>query len=119
MHGPVRRSIILAAFWRQGSARNYSATSTLLKHMDKDTSSAKAQRGGGKSGRGGGQASTKQRGRPSDNPEVRLSKTVSWILRHGAEQEGLKLREDGYVRVDDLVSSLFCYGETATEIVRK
>lgn len=45
------------------------------------------------------------RGHPRDSPEVQLSKTVTWLLRHGAKSEGLSMREDGYVRVRDLVSS--------------
>lgn len=48
--------------------------------------------------------SAKLRGLPKDSPEVRISKTLSYILRHGAEKEGLKLRTDGYTLVDDLVS---------------
>jgi 2'-phosphotransferase len=43
------------------------------------------------------------RGHPRDSPEVRLSKTLSWILRHGAKSEGIYMRPDGYVRVNDLV----------------
>jgi 2'-phosphotransferase len=35
---------------------------------------------------------------------VRLSKSLSYILRHGALKEGLKIRPDGFVRVDDIVS---------------
>ena len=35
--------------------------------------------------------------------EVRISKTLSYILRHGAKKEGLKLRPDGYVKVSDIV----------------
>lgn len=50
------------------------------------------------------QPSSKLRGRPQDSPEVRLSKTLSWVLRHGAQQEGLAMRSDGFVRVHDLVS---------------
>jgi 2'-phosphotransferase len=38
-----------------------------------------------------------------DSPEVRISKTLSWLLRHGAQDAGLKMRTDGYVKVDDLV----------------
>lgn len=48
----------------------------------------------------------KMRGLPKDSPEVRLSKTLSWILRHGAKSEGIPMRPDGYVIVTDLVS---CY----------
>ncbi|KAK4056780.1 tRNA 2'-phosphotransferase [Microbotryomycetes sp. JL221] len=66
---------------------------------------------------GSGQASTSQaqqpqrdskpaksaRGRPTDDPDVRHSKTLSYILRHGAAKEGLVLRPDGFVKVDDLL----------------
>lgn len=44
------------------------------------------------------------RGRPTDDPDTRHSKTLSYILRHGAAKEGLTLRPDGFVRVSDLVS---------------
>ena len=40
---------------------------------------------------------------PRDTLEVRISKTLSWLLRHSAPSEGLKIRKDGYVKVDDLV----------------
>lgn len=45
----------------------------------------------------------KLRGQVRDSPDVRISKTLSWLLRHGAKGEGLKIRTDGYVKVDDLV----------------
>jgi RNA:NAD 2'-phosphotransferase (TPT1/KptA family) len=51
------------------------------------------------------------RGHPKDSPEVRLSKTLSWILRHGAKSEGLYMRPDGYVRVSDLVRVIFRSGK--------
>lgn len=51
-------------------------------------------------GRGG---KGKSRGRPNDSPDVQLSKTLSYILRHGAEKEGLKMRKDGFIKLDDLV----------------
>ncbi|OCH96356.1 hypothetical protein OBBRIDRAFT_708771, partial [Obba rivulosa] len=57
----------------------------------------------GKGGRGSGSA--KLRGHPRDSPEVRVSKTLSWILRHGSKSEGIAMRTDGYVRVDDLLES--------------
>ncbi|KZT09829.1 uncharacterized protein LAESUDRAFT_721983 [Laetiporus sulphureus 93-53] len=47
--------------------------------------------------------SAKLRGHPRDSPETRMSKTLSWMLRHGAKSEGLVMRSDGYVRVDDLL----------------
>ncbi|PPR03781.1 hypothetical protein CVT24_007523 [Panaeolus cyanescens] len=49
--------------------------------------------------------STKLRGLPKDSPDVRISKTLSYLLRHGAEKEGLKLRTDGYIKVDDLLQN--------------
>ena len=50
------------------------------------------------------QPGAKLRGQDRDSPEVRISKTLSWLLRHGAQGEGLKIRPDGYVKVDDLVT---------------
>ncbi|KAJ2414225.1 hypothetical protein H4218_005110 [Coemansia sp. IMI 209128] len=38
----------------------------------------------------------------NDTPEVRLSKQLSYILRHGAEDKGLKLRDDGSISISDL-----------------
>jgi len=51
--------------------------------------------------------STKLRGRDEDFPEVRMSKTIAWLLRHQAENEGLMMRSDGTVKVADIVS-LIC-----------
>lgn len=39
-----------------------------------------------------------------DDAKTRMSKTLSYVLRHGAKDEGLPIRDDGYVRVKDLVS---------------
>ncbi|ELU43407.1 RNA 2'-phosphotransferase, tpt1/kptA family domain-containing protein [Rhizoctonia solani AG-1 IA] len=43
------------------------------------------------------------RDRRNEPIEVRNSKTLSYILRHGAAKEQLTLRSDGYVRVPELV----------------
>jgi 2'-phosphotransferase len=51
-------------------------------------------RGGGGSGRG-----------PMTR-EVQVSKKISWLLRHGAEKEGLKLGPGGYINVKDVVRIL-------------
>ncbi|KAJ3565219.1 hypothetical protein NP233_g7769 [Leucocoprinus birnbaumii] len=40
-----------------------------------------------------------------DSPEVRISKTLSWILRHGAASEGIAMRPDGFVKVDDILKN--------------
>jgi len=49
------------------------------------------------------QPSAKLRGSPRDDPKIRLSKTLSYVLRHGAEKEGIRMRPDGFVLVNDLV----------------
>ena len=46
----------------------------------------------------------KLRGHPRDAPNVRISKSLSWLLRHGAEKAGLNIRRDGYAKVSDVVS---------------
>ncbi|RUP49146.1 hypothetical protein BC936DRAFT_143186 [Jimgerdemannia flammicorona] len=35
---------------------------------------------------------------------IKLSKAMSWLLRHRAEQEGIPIRPDGFVRVKDMLS---------------
>ena len=55
---------------------------------------------GGRGGRGGRN--------PRDMPrDQQVSRKVSWLLRHGAGQEGLKLGKGGYVGVQDAVSFAF------------
>lgn len=75
------------------------------KQQGRDEASRPPRDGQGVGGGGRGGGSAKLRGLPRDSVEVRTSKTLSWILRHGAKSEGLAMRPDGYVRVDDLVSS--------------
>ncbi|KAH8832868.1 KptA family-domain-containing protein [Flagelloscypha sp. PMI_526] len=52
---------------------------------------------------GGG--SSKARGLEKDSPEVRASKSMSYILRHHAASEGVPMRPDGYVKVTDLLAN--------------
>lgn len=51
--------------------------------------------GGGSGGRG--------RGRRDDTPEVQLSKSLSWALRHGAEELKLNMRPSGFVELAQLL----------------
>ncbi|KAG0148610.1 hypothetical protein CROQUDRAFT_41101 [Cronartium quercuum f. sp. fusiforme G11] len=44
------------------------------------------------------------RGRMNDSPDTQLSKTLSYLLRHGAVKEGLKIRSDGFIKMDDLMA---------------
>jgi len=55
---------------------------------------------------------------------VNLSKTLSYILRHGAIKEGLKMRSDGYALVSDVLAlprmkKAKCTPADITEIVEK
>lgn len=47
--------------------------------------------------RGGG-------GRHEPSREVAVSKALSYLLRHAAEREGLKMNTQGYANVADVVS---------------
>lgn len=65
------------------------------------TAGEEASRGSSRGGRGG-----RGRGRGGGGPvsrEVMLSKKLSWLLRHGAEKEGLKLGHGGYVNLQEVV----------------
>ena len=35
---------------------------------------------------------------------VQLSKAISWLLRHGAIKEGLTIRPDGFIMLDEVMS---------------
>ncbi|OCK79794.1 phosphotransferase KptA/Tpt1 [Lepidopterella palustris CBS 459.81] len=54
-----------------------------------------SSRRGGRGGRGGRELPR----------EVQVSKKISWLLRHGAGQEGLTLGEGGYVNVADALQT--------------
>lgn len=41
--------------------------------------------------------------RNSEKPRVNVSKTLSWLLRHGAVESGLKLTPDGFAKVSDVL----------------
>lgn len=62
--------------------------------------------GGGhhRPGGGGGYRGT-LKGHGPDTSSVQISKTISRILRHDAKSLGIPMRSDGYVRVQDLVST--------------
>ncbi|PBK99039.1 hypothetical protein ARMGADRAFT_1007666 [Armillaria gallica] len=81
--------------------------------MESSSQPSKAPQKGKKSGspknnqgrKGSAQISSKLRGLPQDSPEVRVSKTLSYILRHGAQKEEVPMRADGYVKVTDLLEN--------------
>ncbi len=41
--------------------------------------------------------------RKPKSSEEQLSRALAYILRHGAEKEGLTIRNDGYIRLDDVL----------------
>ncbi|KDN39019.1 hypothetical protein K437DRAFT_259221 [Tilletiaria anomala UBC 951] len=43
-------------------------------------------------------------GRQEDSPDTQLSKALSYILRHGAASEGLKVLPDGYVELEKVLT---------------
>jgi 2'-phosphotransferase len=50
---------------------------------------------------------TRRMGKRQDEPMgVQQSKALSYILRHGAVKEGLAIRSDGFIKVEDLVCRL-------------
>jgi hypothetical protein len=57
----------------------------------------------------GGKSHSRSPGAQRTPLEVKMSKTLSWILRHGAAFEGLEMREDGFVYVSDLVRVFFLF----------
>ncbi|XP_055333927.1 tRNA 2'-phosphotransferase 1-like [Paramacrobiotus metropolitanus] len=42
-------------------------------------------------------------GSAKDPRKVRISKSLSWLLRHGAAESNLSLSKEGYARVDDIL----------------
>ena len=61
-------------------------------------------RGKGPSGRGGRTGFRGGRGGGEMNKEVAVSKALSKLLRHAAEDAGLTLDGEGFARVDQVVS---------------
>ena len=38
-----------------------------------------------------------------DDLNVKTSKALSWLLRHGATKEGFVMNADGYLKMDDVL----------------
>lgn len=57
----------------------------------------------GRGGRGGGGGG----GSDAQSRETTISKVTSYVLRHGAAKEGVRLNENGYANVADLVWRFF------------
>jgi hypothetical protein len=73
-----------------------------------DRGGKRGNRGGGR-GKGRGGKSGGGSGGGAMNREVAVSKALSKLLRHAAEDVGLKLDTEGYARLDDVVSTSTIY----------
>ncbi|KAH7047339.1 KptA family-domain-containing protein [Macrophomina phaseolina] len=82
----------------QATARLGNATKILTIHRLRSVTRGMSSRGRG--GRGGGRG-----GRGPLPRDVQVSKKMSRILRHSAEDEGLKLGPGGYINVKDLLQT--------------
>ncbi|KAK5864696.1 hypothetical protein PBY51_015917 [Eleginops maclovinus] len=60
--------------------------------------------GGGRKGGRGGRGRRGNRG--GEGRDVRLSKSLSYALRHGANNMGLQINSDGFMFVDDLLAHM-------------
>ncbi|KAG9284402.1 hypothetical protein G9A89_023659 [Geosiphon pyriformis] len=54
--------------------------------------------------------------RKNEDPKIRLSKILAYILRHGAEKEGLHVRPDGFVSLDELLNLPKLRGKSFADI---
>jgi len=66
---------------------------------------------------GGSKPEQRGRGRRrNDDPEVKLSKALSYTLRHGAEKMGLTMHGGGFILIDDLLRHERFRGHTVEEV---
>lgn len=52
----------------------------------------------------------------SRNSDTHLSKSLSWLLRHGAIKEGLNIRTDGFIDLDEILSHQTFRQKNCTEV---
>jgi 2'-phosphotransferase len=81
---------------------------TMSQDLDLGEKSARGNKRGEKGGRGGKQKQSRSAGQGGgdrvENREVMVSKALSKLLRHAAEDVGLALDPEGFARVDQVVS---------------
>ncbi|KAF9153587.1 hypothetical protein BGX20_004870 [Mortierella sp. AD010] len=63
-------------------------------------------------------SNNRNRGPRNDSPAVRLSKALSWLLRHNAESQGIAIRPDGYVKIQDVLGHPKFKNYTLDDIVQ-
>lgn len=72
-------------------------------HQDAQLPQSRKSGGGGRGG-GGGSRGGKGRSGGGQSRDVQVSKALSKLLRHDAEKVGLKLDEEGFAGVQEVVS---------------
>src|SRR5438105_234177 len=100
--------------YREGHGSNGRDGGKGVRHGNDGRVGGRGGRGGrgGSDGRGGGRDGRDGRDgkgvRPHNGADdlTRLSKSLSYVLRHNAKRLGLNIQTDGYVRLDELVSDL-------------
>ncbi|KAF9208490.1 tRNA 2'-phosphotransferase 1 [Haplosporangium sp. Z 27] len=60
----------------------------------------------------------RNRGPRDESPTVRLSKSLTWLLRHNAESQGVAIRPDGYVKLQDVLGHSRFKGYTLDDILQ-
>ncbi|KAF9133408.1 tRNA 2'-phosphotransferase 1 [Mortierella sp. 14UC] len=60
----------------------------------------------------------RNRGPRGDSPTVRLSKALSWLLRHNAVSQGIAIRPDGYVKITAVLGHPKFKDFTLDDIIR-
>lgn len=65
-----------------------------------------------------GGSSSHRRKQKEDPPDVKLSKSLSWICRHGAAKAGIKMDEGGFIDVEELLQLQQFKGFSLTDIQR-
>jgi hypothetical protein len=68
-------------------------------------------------GKGKGKASRRAPPASSVKRQVKVSKALSFLLRHGATDAGLQMRTDGYVELAALLAQKSLRGTTVDEVV--
>jgi hypothetical protein len=66
-------------------------------------------KGGGRGGGGVGRGGNAGKSRRPAGREMEVSKALSKLLRHAAEEQGIKLDEEGYAPLEQVVSNDFIY----------
>lgn len=49
---------------------------------------------------------TMRKNKARNDPDIKLSKALSWLLRHGATSENVRITSEGYVRMSDVLDYL-------------